>query len=186
MMKSMETTSRTAASLAALKNGTPDGAPKIGGPFTLVDENGKTVTDESLKGHYTLVFFGFTNCEDECPQAMSLIAEAYGKLSAAQQAKLQVVMITVDPKRDTPTVVGNYAKHFNPAFHGYTGTDAQIEQAAAHYLAYHAIKNAASAKSQVAHSSFIYFMDTNGKYLRHFPYNEKLDTLTATLQAGIK
>src|SRR5260370_11440190 len=103
-----------AGALLALAFGdTPQGAAgtalasAIGGPFRLIDQNGKPVSDADLKGKWQLVFFGYTHCPDACPTALNEIALALDQLGAKREA-VEVVFITVDPGRDTPAALESY------------------------------------------------------------------------------
>jgi protein SCO1/2 len=120
-------------------------------PFTLTDTQGASITNETLKNGYHLVFFGFTQCPDECPQAMNLIATVYGKLPVEQQKKLQVVMVSVDPDHDSAKVLADYVHGFNPAFTGWRGEMPQIDRIARDFMTYHGSKD-----GHVSHSAFIF------------------------------
>jgi protein SCO1/2 len=137
----------------------------IGGPFRLLDGSGKTVTDNDFLGKYLLVYFGYTHCPDVCPTTLGAIAEAVGKLPAADQTRLVPLFITVDPQRDTPAVVGDYAHAFGKAFVGLTGSSeaiASVEQEYRVYAARHALKGGDYAMD---HSSVIYVMGPDGRFL---------------------
>ena len=90
------------------------GKPLIGGPFTLIDTDGRPFSDKDLLGKYYLLYFGFTHCPDICPEELSKIGEAveYVKRSKGDGVKgeLVPVFVTCDPERDTPTVIKNYLK----------------------------------------------------------------------------
>src|SRR6185503_10485050 len=88
-------------------------ASLIGGPFTLQDGDGKQVTDREFRGKYMLVYFGYTFCPDVCPTTLNEVADALDHLGS-KAAKLQPIFITIDPKRDTPAVVKQYAAAFSP------------------------------------------------------------------------
>ena len=98
--------------------------PGIGGPFALTDQNGRTVTDDSLKGKPTLIYFGFTYCPDVCPTSLLLMETAIEKLGRDAAKKVNLVFITVDPERDTPELMKGYVPNFGPTFIGLTGTPA--------------------------------------------------------------
>jgi protein SCO1/2 len=137
----------------------------IGGPFTLVDGAGKPVTQRDFAGKFLLVYFGYTHCPDVCPTTLGGMAEGISKLPPAAQARLVLLFITVDPERDTPPVVGAYAHAFGPSFVGLTGSDAQIakvEQAYRVYAQKHELKGGDYAMD---HSSVIYVMGPDGKFL---------------------
>ena len=97
----------------------------VGGPFSLIDGDGKPVTDQTWRGKYLLVYFGYTFCPDVCPTTLNSVADAVDKLGAKAD-RLQPLFITVDPKRDTPAVVKQYAAAFGPRIVGLTGTPEQI------------------------------------------------------------
>lgn len=90
--------------------------------FELSDHRGLAFTNESLVGRWTLVFFGFTYCGDICPTTMSTLAETYQGLKPAEQDDLQVVLVTVDPERDSPEVLANYVGRFEEDFVGLSGS----------------------------------------------------------------
>jgi len=96
--------------------------PRDFGDFALVDHNGNSFTRENLKGHWTLVFFGFTYCPDVCPATMAQLAQLMTRLDGLpEQADTEVVMVSVDPARDTPEKLASYVPYFNSEFIGLTG-----------------------------------------------------------------
>lgn len=96
-------------------------------PFDLVDQDGEAFDNRALAGKWSLIFFGYTFCPDICPLTMASMKQFYDLLEDAGEADdVQVVMISVDPKRDTPEVMGNYVTYFNPGFIGVTGEYAEI------------------------------------------------------------
>lgn len=103
----------------------PGGKPVRG--FQLIDHNGKRFDNERLKGHWTWVFFGYTHCPDACPTALAVLnAAAEGLQQQAPELPLQVLMVSVDPARDTPQRLAAYVPYFNPAFIGATGADKEL------------------------------------------------------------
>src|SRR5437016_11369225 len=92
----------------------------IGGPFKLIDQNGATVTDQDMKGHPFLVFFGFTHCPDVCPTTLFDVSEVLGKLGPDAE-RVGALFVTVDPERDKPGQLKDYLSSFNPRVHGLTG-----------------------------------------------------------------
>jgi protein SCO1/2 len=140
-------------------------APAIGGPFTLVDGAGHSVSDHDYRGRWRLMYFGYTHCPDACPTTLSDIGAALDKLPEAARRKLVVLFVTVDPARDTPQVIGAYAKAFGPEFVGLTGSQAAItavEQSFRVYAARHELKGGDYAMD---HSSIIYVMDPDGHFV---------------------
>jgi protein SCO1/2 len=140
-------------------------APSIGGPFTLVDGAGHTVSDRTYQGKWRLMYFGYTHCPDACPTTLSDIGAALDKLPASDRKKLVVLFVTVDPGRDTPQVIGAYAHAFGPEFVGLTGSQAAItpvEQSFRVYAARHELKG---GDYEMDHSSIIYVMDPDGHFV---------------------
>ena len=99
-------------------------AAAVGGPFRLTDQDGRTVTDDDLKGRTSLVFFGFTHCPDVCPTTLVKLAQAR---KTAHVQGLNVVFVTIDPARDTQQLVGLYVHAFDPDFVGLTGDEKTID-----------------------------------------------------------
>lgn len=120
-----------------LSSSSEGGGLGIGGPFTLQDGSGKPVTDKDFRGKYMLVYFGYTFCPDVCPTTLNAVADAMDKLGPAA-SRIQPLFITVDPKRDTPTVVKQYAAAFGPSIEGLTGTPEEIAAVAKEYRVYYA------------------------------------------------
>jgi len=89
--------------------------------FNLVDQNGEAFTHSRLEGVWTLIFFGFTHCPDVCPTTMAFLNEFMGSLEGTEAEDTQVVMVSVDPARDTIEILAEYVPYFNPAFIGVTG-----------------------------------------------------------------
>lgn len=134
------------------------GGADIGGPFTLVDKDGKTVTDKDVLTEPTLVYFGYTFCPDVCPLDMSRNAEVADILEE-QGMNLDLVFITVDPARDTPQIVGEFASNIHPRAVGLTGSDEQITAAAKAYRAYFKKQEGGDPEYYlVDHTAFTYLM----------------------------
>jgi protein SCO1/2 len=95
--------------------------PRKIGEFALVDQDGSPFTNDRLKGAWTLVFFGFTNCPDICPTTMAFLNQLVQSLDGTEVEDTRVVMVSVDPARDTPDVLAEYVPYFNPDFVGVTG-----------------------------------------------------------------
>ena len=142
------------------------GGPSVGGPFTLVNDNGKTVTDRDFRGKYMLVYFGYTYCPDVCPTTLNAIAQAMDRLGAKAK-DVQPIFITVDPHRDTPAVMKQYVNAFSPSLIGLTGTPEQIAAVAKEYRVYYAkhVTGPGPNDYTMDHSSIIYMMGPNGKFI---------------------
>jgi protein SCO1/2 len=152
--------------------------PRIGGPFRLVDQNGATVTDRDLLGKWSLVYFGYTRCPDECPEALNNIALALDRLGP-QRASVREVFITVDPEHDTPAVMKAYVAKFAAPILALTGTPAAIAKAARGYRVYYAPHPEAS---EVDHSSIIYLMDPRGRFAANFSDSTKPEDIARELK----
>ncbi|MFN3745089.1 MAG: SCO family protein [Hyphomicrobiaceae bacterium] len=158
------------------------GRALVGGPFTLVDHTGKTVTEKDFRGRYLLIYFGFTHCPDVCPSALQVVAAALDKLGAKAD-QVVPIFITVDPERDTPEQLASYVPSFHPRLVGLTGTQEQIAAAAKAYRVY--AKKVEDPKSSAGftydHTSLIYLMDREGAYVAHFTHATSVDRIAERL-----
>lgn len=142
-------------------------ASAIGGPFRLVDQDGRTVTDADLKGNWLLVYFGYTRCPDACPTALNDIAIALDDLGQKRDA-VRPVFITVDPEHDTPEVMKAYVESFDAPILALTGTPAQVAVAAKSYRVYYAKHPEPGGDYSMDHSSVIYVMNPDGRFTATF------------------
>ncbi|MCH7550831.1 MAG: SCO family protein [Proteobacteria bacterium] len=147
-------------------------AAAIGGPFTLVDHQGRPVTEDYFKGRLMLVYFGYTFCPDVCPTALTDMGDALGILGAAAD-KVTPVFITVDPDRDTPEHMKEYLKFFHPRMIGLTGTPEQTAAALKAYKVFSAkapVEGGDAGDYLMDHTSIIYLMGPDGAYKTHFSH----------------
>ncbi|VWX55168.1 SCO family protein [Novosphingobium sp. 9U] len=161
----------------------------IGGPFTLIDKDGKTVTWDSFKGKYRIVYFGYTFCPDACPLDMQVLMKgfsAFDQSKPALAAKVQPIFITIDPTRDTPAVVGQWTAAFSPRLVGLTGTPAQVAVAAKAFAAYYSKGKESSGGYLMDHSRIAYLMDPDGKPLAMLPVDKGADAVAAELGTWVK
>lgn len=137
-------------------------------PFQLTDSNGRAFTNLSLQGHWTFIYFGYTNCTTICATTMQLLNNVYQKLlQQAQNQMPNVVMITVDPDNDTPSRLHDYVTAFNPHFQGATGTKDQIQQLASTLnIVYTKVKTNGSFTFD--HSGMILLVDPSGRLIAVF------------------
>lgn len=147
------------------------GAPAIGGPFTLVDHKGKTVTDADFRGKPMAVFFGFTHCPEVCPTTLVQMANLTGKIGAAAD-RLQILLITVDPERDTPEQLALYLQSFDPRVVGLTGSREQVDAVLSAYKAY-AKKIPTDNGYTMDHSASVYLMKADGSFRTMIDYHEE-------------
>lgn len=154
------------------------GKAAIGGPFTLTDHTGKRVTEKDFAGRLLLVYFGFTNCPDICPSGLQVISAALDKLGP-QSEKVTPVFISVDPERDSVSVLGEYVKSFHPRIVGLTGSAEDVRGAAKAFRVYYKkVEDEQNpTRYSVDHTSFMYLMDANGEFLQHFPHTVTVDKL---------
>lgn len=161
------------------------GVAKIGGPFTLVDETGATVTETALVGQPTLLYFGFTYCPDVCPISLQKMGRAE-ELMGDMADDVQFVLITVDPERDTPEQLAVYVTNngFPEGLRGFSGTVEQIDAAKKSYgvLARKAELEASNMEYTVDHTDFIYLMGQNGKFVSIFTERQSPEDIAVAVR----
>jgi cytochrome oxidase Cu insertion factor (SCO1/SenC/PrrC family) len=162
------------------------GEALVGGPFTMVNQRGETVTDKTYLGKPMLVFFGFTYCPDICPTELQIIAQSLTDLGDAGK-DIQPIFVTVDPARDTPEVIGQYVANFGDRFIGLTGSESQVAEMASAYRVYYSKQDNAKdpANYLMDHSAIIYLMGRDGKFLKHFSYTTDARKLTEGLKQAL-
>jgi protein SCO1/2 len=161
--------------------GTVGGPSAIGGPFKLVDQSGKPITDEDMKGHPFLVFFGYTHCPDICPTTlfeMSEVMRALGKDADGVNA----LFITVDPERDTPAVMKDYLSSFDLHLRGATGDQKAIDAVEKAYRVYAKKVPAEKGDYSMDHTALVYLMDKQGRFVAPFKLDRKPETAAADLR----
>ena len=164
-----------------------DGHAAIGGPFTLTDHHGRTVTEKSFAGRFMLIYFGYTYCPDVCPTALGVTSVALDGLAPAERAKLVPVFITVDPERDTAAVMKDYVTAFAPDMVGLMGTPEQTTAAKKAFKVYaEKAKGGDGENYTVDHSSILYLMGPDGRFIQHFPHGTNADELLAGLKKHLK
>jgi protein SCO1/2 len=142
----------------------------IGGPFQLTDQNGKAVTDKSLKGKPTLIFFGYTHCPDVCPTSLFEISEVL-RAMGKDADKVNAIFISVDPERDTPATMKNYLSSFDPHLEGLSGDPAEIAKVITSYRVYAKKVPTKDGDYTMDHTALIYLMDRDGRFVS--PFNLK-------------
>lgn len=162
------------------------GEARIGGPFTLVDQDGRTVTEETYRGKAMLIYFGFTYCPDVCPMSLQVMDAALAQLSEEERAAFQPILISVDPERDTPEALKSYVESdaFPEGLQGLTGSPEQVREAARAYRVFYARieDDGVSSDYTVDHSSLIFLMDQNGEFAEVFPHGTSPAQLASRLQ----
>jgi cytochrome oxidase Cu insertion factor (SCO1/SenC/PrrC family) len=160
-------------------------AENFGGDFTLVNQDGKTVTEKDFKGTWRLMYFGFTYCPAICPTELAKITASLNKLG--DKAKIiHPIFISVDPERDTPKTIKSYLKSFHPSFTGLTGTVDQIAVVKKAYKVYAAkVKEEKMTDYTVDHSSFIYLMDPKENLLSIYKIQDSAEIMTEDIKARL-
>ena len=156
----------------------------IGGPFSLTDQNGRTVTEQDLKGKPFLVFFGYTNCPDFCPTTMFEISEVLKKLGPAAD-RTRALFITVDPERDTPAALKDYVSSFDPHIIALTGEPEAIAAVAKAYRAYYRKVPLKDGGYTMDHLVLVYLMDKDGRFVSRFKLDRPLDASAAELRKSL-
>jgi len=151
------------------------GQATIGGPFTLINGSGDAVSDTDIITKPTLVYFGYTYCPDVCPFDTVRNAEALDLLSEAGKSA-QSVFISIDPERDTPDVISEYASYVHEDMIGLTGSPEQVKAAAAAYKAYYR-KNGEGEDYLVDHSTFTYLVLPGHGFVEFFRREETPEAL---------
>ena len=156
-----------------------------GGDFVLQSAAGPLDT-KALRGKVLLVYFGYVNCPDVCPASMAAMNEVLNGMTPKERAKIQPVLISVDPARDTPESLKNYAAYFHPSLIGVTGTPEQIATIAKAFGAGYIRQPARSDGSYaVDHSANTYLVGKNGKLVATLPYGAPADDLRAAIRKAL-
>lgn len=156
--------------------------PRNIGEFALTDEQGQPFTPEDLQGKWSLLFFGFTFCPDVCPTTMAQLNDFYGKLKPELAAQTQVVMVSVDPARDTVPKLKEYVHYFNPAFRGVTGEFVALHTFATSLNIPFTKAPGGGENYLVEHSGNIAIINPAGHYVGFFKAPHQLDKLLQSYQ----
>jgi protein SCO1/2 len=153
----------------------------IGGPFRLTDQDGRTVTEQDLKGRPFLVFFGFTYCPDICPTTLFEVSELLRSLGPDAD-RVRALFITVDPERDTVSAMKTYVSNFDPHMIGLTGDPAEIAKVAKEYRVYFKKVPLDSGGYTMDHTALVYLMDKDGHFVSPFNMKRTPEALAADLR----
>jgi cytochrome oxidase Cu insertion factor (SCO1/SenC/PrrC family) len=157
----------------------------VGGAFTLVDQNGVTRRPGDFHGKLMLVYFGYTYCPDVCPTELQTMTQALDRLGD-RAAEVQPIFVTIDPERDTPEQMKAYAENFAPQLLALSGTDAQIAEAAKAYRIFYEKVKQPDGGYAMDHSSIVYLMDRDGKYLGHFAGSTTAEEMAAAIAKHLR
>lgn len=158
----------------------------IGGDFELINYDGQLESTTIYKGTPRLVYFGFTYCPDVCPVALSNLGNV---ISTLNKYKFNIIpmFVTIDPERDKPEVIKSFATHYSSNFRAYTGSYEQIKNVADQYKVYFAKANDGREGDDylVDHSSFIYLLDGDAKYIKHFSSDTPADEIVNYIRINL-
>lgn len=162
----------------------------IGGPFRLTDQVGRVVTSDSLRGRYRLMYFGFTFCPDICPtdvQKMSQALRLFERSDPTRAARIQPIMVTIDPERDTPEVLKQFVSAFHPRLMGLTGRPAAIADTLRRFGIYASRQQVGGASGYLMdHSAMIYLMGPEGNPITFFARNSTPDQIASELDTYVR
>ena len=166
----------------------PAAEVEVGAPFTLIDQNGRTRSDTDFRGSYMLIYFGYTYCPDTCPTSLLKMIEALDALekrAPAKAAHITPIFITIDPERDTPAVLKDYAGSFSPRLVALTGKPDALRDLGYAYGVFFAKTPGSRDGYFIDHTSFTYLMAPDGRYIIHFEKDVTAEQLAGALDAHI-
>jgi protein SCO1 len=161
--------------------GAGSGTAAIGGPFKLIDQDGKTITDADIRGRPFLVFFGYTRCPDVCPTTLFDVSEVMRALGKDAE-RTGALFITVDPERDTPAVIKNYLSSFDSHLRGATGDNTAINAAEKAYRVYAKKVPTENGDYSMDHTALVYLMDKQGRFVAPFSLKRRPEEAAADLR----
>ena len=153
----------------------------VGGPFRLINQEGQSVTDETLKGRPFLVFFGFTHCPDICPTTLFEVSEILRQLGPKED-RVKALFVTVDPERDTPEKLKDYLSSFDPRLEALTGTPQAVEAMTKAYRVYSKKVPLQGADYTMDHTALVYLMDKQGRFVAPFNVKRKPEEAATELK----
>ena len=165
--------------LGGLSNVTPPSS--IGGPFRLIDQNGQIVTEQSLKGKPTLIFFGFTHCPDVCPTSLFEISEVL-RAMGKDADRINSYFVSVDPQRDNAATMKEYLASFDPHLKGLTGDAESLAKVLTSYRVYARKVPLKDGDYTMDHTALIYLMDRDGRFVAPFNLKRKPEEAAADLK----
>jgi protein SCO1/2 len=157
------------AEAARLMSELMSGRHRIGGAFALSDPAGRRVALDDFRGKLVLLYFGFASCPDVCPTDLATIGAALRELGDAADA-VQPLFVTLDPQRDTPEVLREYAAAFHPRFVALTGSEAEVRRIATEFKVYYEkVKQPGTSTYTIEHTAYTFLLDRDGRFLTLFP-----------------
>jgi cytochrome oxidase Cu insertion factor (SCO1/SenC/PrrC family) len=173
------------AEAARLMNDLMSGKARVGGPFTLTDQNGNARSLADFRGKLVLLYFGYTFCPDVCPTdllAIGRLIQALGKDGEA----VQPVFVTLDPERDTQAILRNYATAFHPRFVALRGSEQETRRIATAYKVYYEkVTPPGSGTYVIDHTAFIFLLDREGRYVAFFPPGTTVERMAVMMREAL-
>ena len=152
----------------------------------LSDHHGKPMALADFRGKVVVMYLGYTSCPDVCTISLSLIAQALAKLDAAALPRVQGLFVSVDPERDSPERLADYAPFFHPRILGASGSTAEIAQLARQYgSSYRLHPKDADGQYAVDHSSITYVIDADGKLVAMLPFGSAAADIAAAIEKAL-
>jgi protein SCO1 len=160
----------------------PSPAPPVaaGGPFTLTAADGTVVTDQTYRGKWLLIYFGYTHCPDVCPTTLSEMAAALDELGP-RAGQVQAIFITLDPRRDTAEIITEYVKAFDARIVGLTGTPQQVGAAARAYQVFYERVDRDDGDYLIDHTSYLYVVGPDGRFVIAWPSDRRGEEMARDL-----
>ena len=160
------------------------GKTPVGAPFALRDATGSRRRLEDFHGRLVLLYFGYTHCPDVCPTDLVAIASALNALGA-QAAQIQPLFVTLDPVRDTPALLGEYAAAFHPSFIALRGTESETRRVATSYKVFYEKVPDGNGGYAIDHAAFTFLLDREGQYVGFFPPGTRPERMAAMLKDSL-
>lgn len=159
----------------------------IGGPYELISDSNKIVSDQTFEGQYKLIYFGFTYCPAICPTELQKMTAALNALPQDIADQIQPLFITIDPERDSVGVMREYVALFHPKLVGLTGTPTMIKKAADAYRVYYSkVEDEQYGEYTMDHSSFIYFMGPDDNLINIYKISDTSQTMAKDIKAKMQ
>jgi protein SCO1/2 len=161
----------------------------VGAPFTLTGKDGQRVSSESFKGKYRIVYFGYTFCPDACPTDLNVLMQGltrFAKANPALAAEIQPFFITIDPARDTPARVGQFAAAFSPRLIGLTGSQAEIDAVADKFMVVKSKGRETAGGYLMEHTRHAMLLGRGGEPIEILPTFDGPDAVAADLAKSVK